>query len=473
MNKLINTLSNCLLAASAIAFLLLYIILSYNDRLASDDIVFLAISKNQNLFQYIRSFYGTWSGRWTSGSYFYLISSVAKTFKNNQNYIFLYYFLTNFIFVYSVNTINRFCLSKFLNILIDTKTSLLYSVLFIACFYYFTFQTSEVWWWVCASVDTLQGIVFLLFGIALLMKENKKLYHYILICLSFVYVGGCFEIYTLVIESMCFILLIYFIFINPVKFSVFRNSVFSKGVLIATTCLFLSSLICFVAPGNRNRRNAESKNNAITATVHKQETLADTGKNLFTQKKYIVALGLSSLWILLGMKFKNNTITAEQKKRILKLLAISIIPLLISIFITWSFQTLVLRNYSIPERAWTFSSFSISIFCCFLFFVIGFLLNIELFALTYFIKIVIPLLITLLLSINFIKQYAYTTNYAKAYDQLIIALIDSKSDDTMRTIDVRKLPESGMLIPLDIADDYIKVPLKEILNFNCEINVAE
>lgn len=452
---------------------MLYFILSYNNRLASDDIVFFALSKNQNLFQYISSFYETWSGRWTSGCYFYLITSVANSFQNIHIYIFLYYCLTIFLFIYSVKTILHFCISKFFKISLDAKTTLLYSILFIASFYYFTFQCSEVWWWVCASVDTLQGIVFLLFGIALLTKEEKSRVHYILICTAFIYVGSCFEIYALIIEALLFTTFVYYYFSDRKRYSEFKNSRSAKGIYIGIISLVLSSIVCFTAPGNRNRRNAESKNFTKTAVVYKQNTLLETGKNLFTQKKYIVAFGLSALWLLLGMKLQNGEISPEEKKRIKKLLIVCFIPLILSIIITESFQLLILRDYSIPERAWTFTSFSLSFFCCLLFLIAGYTIRFKLFALDYLIKIVVPLLIALLLSFNFIKQYYYTTEYAKAYDRLMVGLINSKADKEIESIQVKALPEPGMLIPLDISDDYIKVPLKEILDLNCEIRVLE
>ena len=72
-----------------------------------------------------------------------------------------------------------------------------------------------------------------------------------------------------------------------------------------------------------------------------------------------------------------------------------------------------------------------------------------------------------------IRQYNYTNFYAKAYDKLITHLIDAKSDKKVKTLFVKELPPSGMLIPLDIGDDYIKIPLKKILGLNYEIQVVK
>ena len=457
---------------SAIAFVLLYLTLSYYNRLASDDIVFIALSKNQTLFQYISAFYQTWSGRWSCGSYFYIITNIGNSFQNTPVYIFLYYFISLIIFIYSIKSILHFSFLKFFNTCLDRSTLYLYSILFIASFYYFTFQCSEVWWWVCASVDTLQGIIFLLFGISLLLKVQKNKFHYFLIFLSFIYVGGGFEIYSLIVESFCFFLLIYFFFNNQSIFNTLKKSTYTKGILIGIISLFLSSAISFCSPGNLNRRNIESKEGTQNTILYKQNTLINISKNIFSEKKYILAAGFSCLWILLGIRLKKNK-DSNNKIKIKKLFIISLLPFILSILITWGFETFLIRDYSIPERAWTFSSFSLTFFCCSLFFTIGYSFRFQSLASDYLIKLIIPLSVAILISANFFRQYKYTSIYSRAYDQLISKLIDSKSDSRIKTITVYKLPESGMLIPLDIADDYIKVPLKEILDLKCEIKVIE
>lgn len=472
MSKLINTTSQILVWISAIAFVLLYLTLSYYNRLASDDIVFIALSKNQTLFQYISAFYQTWSGRWSGGSYFYIITNMGNSFQNTPVYIFLYYFISLIIFIYSIKSILHFSFLKFFNTCLDSSTLYLYSILFIASFYYFTFQCSEVWWWVCASVDTLQGIIFLLFGMSLLLKEQKNKFHYFLIFLSFIYVGGGFEIYSLIVESFCFLLFIYCVFKNQSVFYTLRKSTYTKGILIGIISLFFSSAISFSAPGNRNRRDAVTKELSLNVIANKQNTLVEISKNIFSEKKYILAAGLSSLWILLGMRLKKDG-NADKKIALKKLLIISLLPFILSILITWGFQTLLMRGYSIPVRAWTFSSFSLTFFCCFLCLTIGYSFQFQSHALDYLIKVIVPLSIAILLSTNFIMQYKYASVYSRAYDQLISKLIDSRSDGRIKTIAVNKLPESGMLIPLDIADDYIKIPLKEFLDLKCEIKVIE
>jgi len=459
------------LAGSAFAFLSLYFILSFNDRLASDDIVFVSIKKNMDLFEYLRSFYLTWSGRWTSGIYFYTITSLTDAFESISIYLFLYYFFTLCLLLFSVNRIIGFCILKYFHIALDKITSLIFSVLFIACFYYSTFQNSEVWWWLCSSVDSLQGIVFLLFGIALLIKEEKNIVHYILISLSFIYVGGGFELYPLIIGSFIFLLLVYLLFINQINFSELRKKKIFKGIFVAFISLAISSVISFTAPGNQNRRDAESKNKIESTASTKAST--STGKNIFIQKKYLFAMGLASLWMILGMRLRAETKRAELKPSVLKIILLSSLPFILSIIITWSFQTLILEGFYIPLRGWTFTGFSLALCCCVTCLCIGYSISFNLLRFQNFIKIILPSMVLILLSLNVIKQYKLTSSYAREYDILISKLRDAKKDETIKTIFVKELPPSGMLIPLDITDDYMKDPLKEIFGLTSEITVIE
>ena len=125
-----------------------------------------------------------------------------------------------------------------------------------------------------------------------------------------------------------------------------------------------------------------------------------------------------------------------------------------------------------PLRGWTFTSFTLSFFCCILFMCIGYSIQIKSTYLQSLIQIVLPTTIVIALSWSLIKQYNYTSRYANAYDQLITTLINSKTG-RIKIVEVKKLPESGMLIPLDISDDYIKNPLKEILDLNYEIKIIK
>jgi hypothetical protein len=53
------------------------------------------------------------------------------------------------------------------------------------------------------------------------------------------------------------------------------------------------------------------------------------------------------------------------------------------------------------------------------------------------------------------------------------SLIEAKKDVGRKTLLVDKLPESGMLMHLDIGDKYTDMQLKELLEIDYEIIVRE
>ena len=156
MKTKIHTIFNWLIAFSALAFLLLYFILSFNDRFsANEDLGFITLTKGRGFADVISWIYQTWSGRWSSAIYLYGLMSSSLSFQNIHYLLFAYHFLTLLILLYSVYSLVRLGSLKLFNISLNKKTGLAISLLFIAGFYFSTFQIIEVWWWTTASVDHL------------------------------------------------------------------------------------------------------------------------------------------------------------------------------------------------------------------------------------------------------------------------------------------------------------------------------
>ena len=81
------------------------------------------------------------------------------------------------------------------------------------------------------------------------------------------------------------------------------------------------------------------------------------------------------------------------------------------------------------------------------------------------ITIFIPLVVAVFLSSYVYRQYNFTSNYSKAYDKLITQIIETKKNKKIKILYVDALPDSGMLLPLEIGTNYIDDALKVILDF--------
>ncbi len=457
--KTMNSISMYLLNVAALAFVLLFVVLSYYNRPTYDDFGNIYFAKGNNIFEYVKLFYNTYGGRWVSWAYIYIVFAARDNFLNIPVGVFIYYLLTLIVFIYATKEIIRIGAYKLFFVVLDNKTTVTFSILFIACFYFFTFNNIEAWWYICASFHYLQGIVFLLLGIALLLREQIKTIHYIAIAVSFIYVGSGFELYALIVIAVFFICLVY-LYVKHKEISL-------KSLIVAFLALLISTASSVIAPGNFGRRQYFKEN--ITEYFHPITWHNLSG--ILLQKKFIIAFLLASVWFVIGMQLKNNYSPSVNKKRIKNCLIVSIITLFLSIIILYLFFALFTYGIMPPYRAWTFTSFAFAFFLCFSFLLIGyftpFLKQLQN-ELTFFISICIMLL----LFYNLYNQYKYASNYARQYDQLINSFLVAKANNQTAPFYMDKLPDSGMLMQLDMEDQTSNPKyLKKILGVEYEVIV--
>ncbi len=473
LNKTVAFISNNLIYLSAFVFILFYLVLSFYNRPTNEDVNFISIVKGKSIFEFISWFYSTWCGRWVSSSYYYFILSATSVYQHIHYIYFIYYIITICIFIYALNSIIKFGINKLFHTSIDPKTSTAYSVLFVAGFYFSTFQNIEVWWWIFATVDHLQGIIILLLAMALLLKQKKNTWHFILICICFIYLGGSYEVNAMIIGALFLIAFIYLFRKKIIWFSDFGKQYFFKRFVIAFILFLLSFLVSISSPGNMKRGKTYVRDHLLITTQSYANTNFPINVNEFAQKKYVVALGLSSLWLLLGMKLKGSASTTQNKKRFRKIILFATLPLLLSILITYLFQILFLNYYSIPLRGWTFTCFSLFTLFCFVFLIIGNQIHFSNTIIKSAFAIILPLVVSVFLLSYLYRQYTTTSVYAHEYDKLITQLIEAKNNKEIKVLTVAPLPDSGMFLPLEIGTPYIDGALKEILEFDYEIEVKK
>jgi len=474
LNKKVEFVSNKLIYLSAAVFILFYLVLSFYNRPTNEDVNFISIVKGKSLFEFLSWFYSTWCGRWASSSYYYFILSATSVYQHIHYFYFIYYIITICLLIYALNTIIKIGVNKLFHTTIDSKTSIAYSVLFIAGFYFSTFQNIEVWWWIFATVDHLQGIIILLLAIALLLKQKKSNWHYLLICTCFIYLGGSYEVNAMIIGALFLIAFILLLRKKIIWFSDFGKQYFFKRFIVTFILFFISFLISISSPGNIKRGKTYVRDHLLITTQSYANTDFPITANEFAQKKYAVALGLASLWLLLGMKLKHSSSTTQNKKRMRKIVLFATVPLLLSILITYLFQIFFLNYYSIPLRGWTFTCFTLFALFCLVFLIIGNQIHFSNTIIKSTIAIILPLVVSVFLLSYLYRQYSTTSVYGREYDKLITQLIEAKNNPPhaeIKVLTVAPLPDSGMFLPLEIGTPYIDDALKEILEFNFEIEI--
>jgi hypothetical protein len=364
----ISKLNDFLLLLTVTGFFALFLTLSFNNRLAGDDLYFLAMIKKQGLWECFKGVYMGWSGRWTKTAYWFFVMTLTDNYQHIHYFLFAYHLITLLMMIVSLQVIIHFIFLKLFQTVMTKKDTLILSMLFIASFYFFTFDIIESWWWIGSTFAYLQGICFLLAGTALLLKEQKHLFHYCCIGLCFLYVGGSFEIYALLVIGVVAALLLYGK--KAGRWNEWKAQGYLKAVFIALACLLVSTLICFIAPGNYQRRGIIANDQLmLLPSLFKDVHLAST---FLLQKRWGVAVLLSSLWILTGMKLQEHTNFPLHWKTTRNVLLICLATSIGSVLINEIFKIAILKNALMPSRTFMFASFSIAVFTGLLFLLTGY-----------------------------------------------------------------------------------------------------
>jgi hypothetical protein len=461
----ISNQNNLFLLLTAIGFLMLFLTLSFNNRLAGDDLYFLAMIKKEGLWGCFKGVYMGWSGRWTKTAYWFFVMMLTDNFQHIHYVLFAYHLITLLMMVVSLQVIIRFLFLELFQTVMTKKDTFIFSILFISSFYFFTFDIIESWWWIGSTFAYLQGICFLLAGTALLLRQQKHLFHYCCIGFCFLYVGGCFEIYALFVLGLFAAFIVYGK--KAGRWNEWSVKGYLEAVFIALTCLLVSTLICFIAPGNYQRRGIITNEQVILfSSFFKDVHLAST---FLLQKRWGVAVLLSSLWILMGMKVREHTNSHLHWKAARNVLLICLETCLGSVLINEFFKMAILKNTLMPSRTFIFASFFIAVFTSLLFLLTGyyFFQTAKRFAL---LLSLIPCCSMIVLFAYTYKQYGSTTRYAKQHDELINELVLAKTHNPKEVV-VQALPDPGMLLLLDVED--LHWALQEILGLPYEIKVKK
>jgi len=444
----INKLEKYGLITCSILFLILYFILSFNIRFAVDDFIAIALINEYGAFGAIKYLFLNWTGRWSGNLYFNFIYSLGHFFSAEKQFVFLYYLSSILIFVYAIYSIFTSLIKYFFEHQPPVFIRLSYAILFCAAFYFSTFLSIEVWFWIGSSFSYLQSIIFSSLGVALILNKNKFILKYFLIALCFQYVGGAAENHSLSLLIIFSVLIFYFLQKNKFSFKELINHPYFTSVSIAFVFLLMSSSITYFSAGNFQRLHHDT---AFAVANPDYKVVNQFGNSIseliiiFFQKKYLTFLLLLFPFILLGLQMK---LFSKKKTNsyisIQKLFIISVLIFALFFTITSLISFSVFRSFG-PIRSWASVNFIITILFCFWSFILGYKTSFfekNKILLPYF---YIPLMLVLLFYI--FKQYPIVTAYSSAYDKRINYLYELKKQNIKDTvIFLEPLPDPGMLV---------------------------
>ncbi|MFA6924352.1 MAG: DUF6056 family protein [Bacteroidales bacterium] len=431
---------------SLILFALLFVFLSYNNRLTSDDFLFSSFVKENGIIGTTSFLYENWSGRWTAYS---LANIVYFLYSKSTIALFLFSIINLVFTILSVFTVFKI-LSKKTKIEIKNSFLFLLSLFFSSTFFYLTTNKGECWFWTISIPIYLLSLNFILLGFGLMFNDSKKFLNYFFIAICFIYIGGASEIYSLLT------ILIFIVSLILLKKS---NAPTYKKIIFGFVFCLLSFLITYLSAGNKIRATALPSPIFINGLKFSLLTLLYLLKNIVIKNFHLLIL-FSIIWFIAGTLINKN-FTANNKNfrnPFLIFLSSSLVIIFIIIFLS----TYILSDIA-PDRILIIAYFIIS-FSVFIYtFSLGFTITSLNKKLSVFI-LLSSFIVLVFIQLGILKnQYTITKQYSSDYDKRIEKLKSIKNEN--KVMSVEPLPTSGYLYSKDISVDTANQENKNIKKY--------
>lgn len=465
-----NSLYTPLLWFASALFVFLYAILSYNNRLAADDLYYLANYPKVGVWGCMEYLYQTYSARWSA----YLFTGAVVSMSQLKWTLFIFHLFTMASLIAILSLILHQILNNRLNFMLKKNEILLYATITTMGLFFTSYSIGETWFWVVQVCTYLWCIIMGLVLVYGFLNRHSIAFNALLITVAGLFIGGSSESYTLV---YLFMLGGYLFFANT-RFS--RLSVLhfptSKDlnlkISIALSVILIGFIITMVAPGNGVRYDALPHPPKVMLVWIELKSFI---KIVFirTPLKLPMLLLFGTPWLILGnqMQKRSSSVSFAQFS---KSAAPYFCIFLALIFVFLVPTSLVMAELG-PDRALSLVSFLIATGFSVGLFWAGMRLTVGKKTI-HLLKIGIPATMIILLTFHIISQQKITTAYARSYDLRNLRLETLRQRNENKTIALDSLKPSGMLYSAEITvnpNHFSNRFLKESAGLKYDVQVKE
>ena len=437
---------NTLVAA---LFIFLLLILSFHSRIAGDDFFYLWLKNNFGAWNGMIYQYEQWSGRWSA----HFLGCLLISGWENQFFMPAVIIFTVSLLFISIRIIlsNIF---KRLNIFPRIFSTNFMSVLFIASFYFSTYNIGETWFWYIIIITYLWSIIAFLFLADCILFEKKTFVSYLIMFLSAAFIGGASESYALIF------------FATLICSGLFRCKISGKNIsdpiiqaiLFSTFVLLFSFSFSAFAPGTEIRHSLLPHSSFLEKIFIAFKSYAKLFVRYLPEKiGYLIAFSLP--WIVFSGVTSKVRLSTLQFRRNLFLGTLIFLSGTALMVIPTSF----IMSEAGPDRALSIISFSASAYFAFVFFLAGMTINAE----SAIIKIVFytgNMLIISVLLFHLYIQSSIAVRFSNAYDERMAVIRKHQEENFTGVLELEKLPPNGMLYWDEISADTTYFTNKHLRN---------
>ncbi len=422
------------IAVVCFLFLSLYLVLSFNCRLSSDDFYYLGLHNEFGAWGGMAHQYFKWSGRWAAH---WIACALIGAYRNFW-FLPLITLSTLTALIFSIRGILTDVISKYGYI--TKPDSLLISLAIVATFFFTSYGIGESWFWYIIIITYMWSIIAFIIILNMIFREGR-LINYVMVVLAGCFIGGASESFAMIFITVLLLILGYRI--SPLKYS-YSESV-NKKLIFAIAIITISLAVSAFAPGTGVR-------NSLLPSVTISGKVFITAKAFikyfvrYLPQKILCFLFLLSPIVFFGMMFRKNVNRKINYAYTLRILSVLYPAGLIILFI----PTCFILGETGPDRALSIVSLYTVIIFGILFFLLGTLIeNKPVTA----ILIVMNILTSVYIFFEMLEQKRIASSFSSAYDNRLIYLESMKNDSSVHIIGLQKLPDHGMLYHEEISAD--------------------
>ncbi|MFM7079077.1 MAG: DUF6056 family protein [Bacteroidota bacterium] len=439
-----NQLTTYLMRLCGLAFILLYLVLVFNNRFAADDYHVIDNIQKHGIWGSVKYEYESWSGRWSATLLSHAATTVAIhhpfTLPWMQLTIGILFSVSLFMLLKNSGLISFDGMSR-MDMALMTATAT--AILFLA-----TINKGDTWMWWCASFTYLLGMTTIMFGIGLVLDEKKDFWKDIFCCIAFIYAGGASEpaaAATLILMGLFGV----WSSISKRTIALIKHN--KSRLIIGVLALGVSFAVCMLAPGHEIRSSFFPQIGITESFLMNFKMLG-----LLVAYKLILPFTMFLMCVpalLFSEKEKDKTKTISNWKVAL--------GITLSLSLVFIFQWAVTKATSdiAADRALLY------VLVIMMLTIVAFYKHLTSNISTLMARLVSLLILATILSYHVINQYTITKKYAEACDERI-QLLD-KTDQ--QSPNMTPLPNSGFLYSAEISSDsthHTNKHLREGLNLD-------
>jgi hypothetical protein len=452
------------LLPAIILFLFLYGILSFHNRLAADDFFYWGLTKEGGPWYAMMFQYEAFCGRWAA----HIPACFFLGFYKIPFTLFIYHLVTLIALLTGIYLLLSKLLLRYFNYS-NRNILILYSFLFCIAFFFSSYSISETWFWYIAVWTYMWSIIMSLFLFNELLEARSKLISWPIIMISAAFIGGACESYA-VIDIMILVFMILHYRFKKNNKSLGDKRRLNNKIFFALVILSVSFAITYFSPGTTIRKELLPQTSFFEKTYMHFKVY---GKLLLilTPPRLPWLILFSLPWIFIGAQLPASPFFNLSIKQYFFRSSLILLTAVFIILLPTSFAMSDLA----PGRALSIVSICFCIYFSMLFIYIGRYKNIKE-KLKVIGKYSFAVISTVFLIIQLAHQSGLVYFYNRAYDQRIEYLIDLEQKGNKETVELERLPDSGMLYWEEIKTDtsfYVNEQIKRGLDLGYTIKLKE